>query len=57
MIHFAFVKSGLENNWEVVYATATESIDEVRNSMQRYGINTQYYEKEKKKKKVTVVLL
>ena len=45
MIHFAFVKSGLENNWGVVYATATESIDEVRNAMQRYGINTQYYEK------------
>jgi hypothetical protein len=50
MIHFAFVKSGLENNWGVVYATATESIDEVRNSMQRYGINTQYYEKEKEEK-------
>ncbi len=45
MIHFAFVKSGLENNWGVVYATATESIDEVRNAMQRYGINTQDYEK------------
>jgi hypothetical protein len=47
MIHFAFVKSGLENNWGVVYATATESIDEVRNAMQSYGINTRYYEKEK----------
>jgi MEDS: MEthanogen/methylotroph, DcmR Sensory domain len=46
MIHFAFVKSGLENNWGVVYATATESIDEVRNAMQSYGINTRYYEKE-----------
>lgn len=45
MILLAFVKSGLENNWGVVYATATESIDEVRNAMQRYGINTQYYEK------------
>ena len=56
MILLAFVKSGLENNWGVVYATATESIDEVRNAMQRYGINTQHYEK-KKKKKVTVVLL
>jgi hypothetical protein len=46
MIHFAFVKSGLENNWGVVYATATEPIDEVKNAMQKYGINTQYYEKE-----------
>lgn len=46
MIHFAFVKSGLENNWGVVYATATESIDEVKNAMQKYGINIQYYEKE-----------
>jgi hypothetical protein len=46
MIHFVFVKSGLENNWGVVYATATESIDEVRNAMQSYGINTRYYEKE-----------
>lgn len=46
MIHFAFVKSGLENNWGVVFATATESIDEVRNAMQSYGINTRYYEKE-----------
>ena len=44
-IHFAFVKSGLESNWGVVYATAIESIDEVRNAMQQYGINTQYYEK------------
>jgi hypothetical protein len=46
MIYYAFVKSGLENNWRVVYTTATESIDEVRNAMQKYGINTQYYEKE-----------
>lgn len=50
MIHFAFVKSGLENNWGVVYATATESIDEVRNAMQKYGINTRYYEKEEEEK-------
>jgi hypothetical protein len=46
MIYYAFVKLGLENNWGVVYTTATESIDEVRNAMQKYGINTQYYEKE-----------
>lgn len=50
MIHFAFVKSGLENNWGAVYATATESIDEVRNAMQRYGINTRYYEEEEEEK-------
>ena len=50
MILLAFVKSGLENNWGVVYATATESIDEVRNAMQRYGINTQYYEKKEEEK-------
>jgi hypothetical protein len=50
MIHFVFVKSGLENNWGVVYATATESIDEVRNAMQSYGINTRYYEKEEEEK-------
>jgi hypothetical protein len=50
MIHFAFVKSGLENNWGVVYATAIESIDEVRNAMQKYGINTRYYEKEEEEK-------
>jgi hypothetical protein len=28
MVHFAFIKSGLENNWGAVYATAKESIDE-----------------------------
>ena len=43
-IHFAFVKSGLENNWGVVYATATESVEEIRKSMQRHGINTLQYE-------------
>ncbi|MDQ4073606.1 MAG: MEDS domain-containing protein [Thermoproteota archaeon] len=45
-IHFYFVKSGLENNWGVVYATATESVDEVRQSMQKYGISVQNYEKQ-----------
>ncbi len=43
-IHFAFVKSGLSNNWGVVYLTATESTDEVRKSMQKHGINTYQYE-------------
>jgi len=45
-IHFAFVKSGLENNWGVVYATATESVEEIRKSMQRHGINTLQYEED-----------
>ena len=29
-IQFVFVKSSLKNNWGVVYATATESIEQVR---------------------------
>jgi hypothetical protein len=33
-IQFEFVKSGLENNWGVLYVTSTESLDEIRNSMQ-----------------------
>ncbi len=45
-IHFSFVKSGLENNWGVVYLAATEPIDKVRKSMQTFGINTRQYEKE-----------
>lgn len=44
-IHFAFVKSGLESNWGVVYATATEPVEEVRKSMQQHGIDTMQYEK------------
>jgi hypothetical protein len=43
-IHFAFVKSGLENNWGVVYVTAIESVEEIRKAMQRHGINTLQYE-------------
>lgn len=43
-IHFAFVKSGLESNWGVVYATATEPIEEVRKLMQHHGIDTMQYE-------------
>ena len=43
-IHFAFVKSCLYNNWGVVYLPATESADEVRNSMQKHGINIYQYE-------------
>ncbi|MGI8831695.1 MAG: MEDS domain-containing protein [Nitrososphaeraceae archaeon] len=45
-IQFSFVKSGLERNWGIVYLTATEPIESVRNSMQKFGINTQYYEAE-----------
>jgi hypothetical protein len=45
-IQFEFVKSGLEDNWGVVHVTATESPDEIRNSMQKYGIDTQRYEKQ-----------
>ena len=56
MMHFAFVKSGLENNWGAVYAIATESIDEARNAMQRYELIHDIMKK-KKKKKVMVVLL
>jgi hypothetical protein len=43
-IQFVFVKSGLENNWGVVYATATESIEQVRYSMKNYGIDTARFE-------------
>jgi hypothetical protein len=45
-IQFSFVKSGLERSWGIVYLTATEPIESVRNSMQKFGINTQYYEAE-----------
>ncbi len=43
-IHFSYVKSGLENNWGVVYVTATDSKEEIRKSMQSHGINTLEYE-------------
>jgi hypothetical protein len=44
-IQFAFVKSGLENNWEgAVYATATQSIAEIRSAMRKYGIDTNRFE-------------
>lgn len=42
--HFAFVKSGLENNWGVIYITATESKEKISKSMQHHGINTLEYE-------------
>jgi hypothetical protein len=43
-IQFAFVKSGLENNWGAVYATATQSIAEIRSAMRKYGIDTNRFE-------------
>lgn len=43
-IQFEFVKSGLEQNWGVVYATATETTDKVRGSMKQYEIDVQKYE-------------
>ena len=43
-IHFSYVKSGLENNWGVVYVTASESKEEIRKAMYSHGINTLKYE-------------
>jgi hypothetical protein len=43
-IQFAFVKSGLENNWGAVYATATQSIAEIRSAIRKYGIDTNRFE-------------
>ena len=43
-ILFAFVKSGLEDNWGVVYAIASEEIEEERDAMQIYEIDTENYE-------------
>jgi hypothetical protein len=43
-IHFAFVKSGLENNWGVIYAAPGSYSEELRNAMQSYGIDTNKYE-------------
>ena len=43
-IHFAFVKSGLEDNWGVVYATPAESFDDLKDSMEKHGIDVQKYQ-------------
>jgi hypothetical protein len=40
-IHFAFVKSGLEDDWGVVYATPAESFDDLKDSMEKHGINVE----------------
>lgn len=56
-IHFAFVKSGLESNWGVVYVTATESVEEIRKVMQRHGINTLQYENEEKRDESSLLIV
>jgi hypothetical protein len=43
-IHFAFVKSGLENDWVVNYALPGSSVDELRTAMENYGIEVKKYE-------------
>lgn len=45
-IHFAFVKSGLENNWAIVYTAPGSYSEELRNAMQVYGIDTKNYEED-----------
>jgi hypothetical protein len=45
-IHFAFVKSGLEKNWGVIYAAPGSYSEELRNEMQNYGIDTKRYEED-----------
>jgi hypothetical protein len=45
-IHFAFVKSGLENNWAVVYAAPGSYSEDLRKEMQNYGIDTKRYEED-----------
>lgn len=43
-IHFAFIKSGLENDWGVVYAAPGSYSEDLRNEMQNYGIDIKKYE-------------
>lgn len=43
-IHFAFVKSGLENDWVVNYALPGSSVDELRKSMRNYDIDVEKHE-------------
>ncbi len=45
-IQFTFVKSGLEQNWGVVYTTATETVNKVRDDMKQFGIDVQEHENE-----------
>lgn len=46
IIHLAFIKSGLQNNWGVVYTIPGSFIDEVRQEMVRYGIDVRKYEED-----------
>jgi MEDS: MEthanogen/methylotroph, DcmR Sensory domain len=43
-IHFAFLKSGLENNWGAIYAAPGSYYEDLRNEMQIYGIDIKKYE-------------
>lgn len=45
-IHFAFVKSGLENSWGVIYAAPGSYSEELKNEMQNYGIDVNKYEED-----------
>lgn len=45
-ILFAFVRSGLENNWGVIYSLPGSAVNEIRSLMQDYGIDIQKYEAE-----------
>jgi hypothetical protein len=45
-IHFAFVKSGLESNWAVIYTAPGSYAEVLRNAMQNYGIDTKKYEED-----------
>jgi hypothetical protein len=45
-IHFAFVKSGIENNWAVIYLAPDSYARELRKAMQNYGIDTKKYEED-----------
>ena len=45
-IHFAFIKSGLENNWGAVYSAPGSYSEDIRNEMQNYGIDIKKYEED-----------
>jgi MEDS: MEthanogen/methylotroph, DcmR Sensory domain len=45
-IHFAFLNSGLENDWGVIYAAPGSYSEDLRNEMQNYGIDIKKYEED-----------